>query len=332
MKNFCVTSYYSIGCTFLDWTIHWVSGQNKFYNIETGAGPLCNNPVKKLNAHGHNKNFISDSKEILRALDQFDNWSPCKLNSFYLSKPSMVISDLKDIDNINTYNQKQVKEYNNLLSVVEESQTPIIYSNLNEYSMTTSFYINYPRVIEKPNLLTGKIPRSQKKQLEDILKLFFGKDADSVWDLREKLALDIRPFECNQVNITANHYYIDSRELWFDLHNQLPSIIDYLKLTIDKDRFNHWLPIYYQWQNTQLDILRFGWSIEKIIDAIVNNRPLDLKKYNLDLYKEIVILHSLLYKYNLNIKGYGLEKFPDNTEQIHTLLEKSQHSCKKYWR
>jgi len=329
MKNFCVTSYNSIGCTFLDWTIHWVSGQDKFYNVETGVGALCNNPVEKLNAHGHNKNFITSSEEILRTVDQFDSWSPCKLNSFYLGCSMMTSDKLKDID---AYNQERIKEYNNLLSVVETNQVPIIYVDLNESLLALSFYVNYPRVIDKPNLLTGKIPASQKEVLTDILKTFFDKDADSIWELREKLALTLRPFYTDQINITANHFSIDYKELWFDLHNQLPSVLDHLELTINKDRFNQWLPIYYQWQNIQLDIIRFGWSIKKIVEAIVNNRPLDLKKYKLDLYKEIVILHVLLYGHDLNIKSYGLEKFPDNTEQIHTLLEKSQHSCEKYWR
>ena len=55
-KLICCTSNRSVGCTFLDWSIHFLSGQNKFFNVDQRAWiDLAKNPLDTLNAHGHKK-------------------------------------------------------------------------------------------------------------------------------------------------------------------------------------------------------------------------------------------------------------------------------------
>ena len=59
-KLVCCTSNYSVGCTFLDWSIHFLSGQDKFFSVDKNTWiDLINNPLNILNAHGHQKNHPS---------------------------------------------------------------------------------------------------------------------------------------------------------------------------------------------------------------------------------------------------------------------------------
>ena len=57
-----------------------------------------------------------------------------------------------------------------------------------------------------------------------------------------------------------------------------------------------------------------------IIESILKNNYIDLTKFNLDIVQEATIQHELLYKHNLNLKTWQLEKFMDS-KQLHSLLE-----------
>ena len=57
------------GCTFLDWSVLYLSGQTEFYSfLDQDYIPLTHNPVTPLNAHGHKKNhlcgFDRNSEEV----------------------------------------------------------------------------------------------------------------------------------------------------------------------------------------------------------------------------------------------------------------------------
>ena len=48
---------------------------------------------------------------------------------------------------------------------------------------------------------------------------------------------------------------------------------------------------------------------------------MDLTRFNLDIVRESTIQHVLIYKHGLTLKSWGLEKFPNNTQDLHLLLE-----------
>jgi hypothetical protein len=56
---------------------------------------------------------------------------------------------------------------------------------------------------------------------------------------------------------------------------------------------------------------------------------MSLERFNLDFYKEVIIQNALLYKQNLNLKNWQLEKFPANTQDLHKLLEPNIHQLIK---
>ena len=51
---------------------------------------------------------------------------------------------------------------------------------------------------------------------------------------------------------------------------------------------------------------------------------MDLTRLKLDIIQEAFIQHELIYKHNLNLKTWQLEKFT-NTQQLHNLLETNTH-------
>ena len=52
----------------------------------------------------------------------------------------------------------------------------------------------------------------------------------------------------------------------------------------------------------------------------------------MDLWQEAIVQHILIYKYNLNLKNWQLKKFPDNTQDLHKLLETNIHPTKILYR
>ena len=75
-----------MGCTFLDWSIHYLSGADKFYNLEHGSIPLTASPLSTgaaNNAHQHQKNHPIGIKETLKAIEQFSTVTDHDLLSMY---------------------------------------------------------------------------------------------------------------------------------------------------------------------------------------------------------------------------------------------------------
>ena len=151
----------------------------------------------------------------------------------------------------------------------------------------------------------------------------------NTWDKRELYALTFRPFEQQKVSdyysFVQPHFNLQTTDLWTSLHLTISNLMDYLELSVDKDRYEKWINVYDQWKKMLHDRLRFCWYFDEIIEAIIENRYIDLQSFELDIMRESAILHRLIYKHNLNLKSWQLEKFL-NTKQLHNLLEPNIHS------
>ena len=152
---------------------------------------------------------------------------------------------------------------------------------------------------------------------------------NNISDKREFIALNLRPHECVDQTLDADfsksHFYLDAQELWYNGEDVLTRVMEYLDIKIQDKRLISWVPIYKQWQQKQLDILKFSWNLSHICESIVKDYYYDLSDYNLDLWKEAIIQHEMIYKYGLNFKNWQLEKFPKNTRDLHVLLEPNIH-------
>jgi hypothetical protein len=174
----------------------------------------------------------------------------------------------------------------------------------------------------------------QDFNLKQFLKTYFDNSLNNfeknIWDLRELVALNFDYFKASNlylgnINRNINHLYIDSNDLWYNGEECLKRIFRYLDKDIESSQLISWRDVYKEWQNTQLKILQFNWYLPAIVDSIVHDYNFDLNFLNLTLLQEAVIQGHLIRYHNLNLKCYGLEKFPSNTRDLHLLLEENTH-------
>ena len=108
-----------------------------------------------------------------------------------------------------------------------------------------------------------------------------------------------------------------------DLPKVILEILDFTGSKLQQQRWNSWLSVYDQWRSRHDQ--SFSRNFNKIIDSIVNNRYMSLKRYNMNFYKEVLIQHALIFHHNLNLKTWQLSQFPENTQDLHALLEPNIH-------
>jgi hypothetical protein len=212
-----------------------------------------------------------------------------------------------------------------LVAVVESAEDPWYFLRKRAIDPTTAF--------QQIDVKTAEL--HQDSDLSNFLKIYFNESLEkfdkNLWDLRELISLNFEYFKTDRsyldlIDRSDNYLYVDSKELWYDGEQCLDRIFKYLDKKIVPERLAHWRNIYREWQHIQLKILKFNWYLPVIVDSIVHNYNFNLDFLDLNLMQEAVIQGHLIKNYHLNLKCYGLKKFPNNTKDLHLLLEESTHS------
>lgn len=325
----CVSSCAPVGGTFLDWSIHFLSGQNDFFSTTFGWIPLIKNPLTKSNAHGHLKNHPSGlhkTKNVI-ALLQAQN----KLTSFY--PINWDITQIATHLNINAKTMSpeqwksiqdyQLNDYNQLLQESYSQGAKVIFISLNE---NLPLYTKSARLLHRM-LFEDRRPESLEDQRKEYDQIFF-KDSKvqltNIWDIRERRALasNVIKYTPAKVDLSFKHYWLDAQNLWYNGEREIEKIMQWTELPMISERFDTWKTIYHDWQKIQIDAVQFQYNYKHIVESIVNNwsYPIDLT-----FDQEVVIQHCLIYQYGVNLKTWQLEKFPNNTKELHKLLEPNIH-------
>ena len=340
-KIFCVTSTRSIGGTFLDWSIHYLAGETQFYNSDLGWVELTSSPLTDINSHNHKKNHplgATATVNAIRSLSTIEGNETLSVYAFTVEREN--VADNLEINNEpasdNLIIEFQQKDYANLWDQCDANHVPIVYISFNSDPIFYQSIRVYDQWVPGTRLTETEL-RSKSEIRDNFLNTYFGNSRrewhrlglNSVWDNREFIALNIRPYSMIEidkfVNFSISHYYLDAKELYYNGKDTLINIMQYLDIEINEDRLTAWIPIYLEWQQKQSDILKFSWNIDHICNCIVNNKYYDISRYNLDLWHEAIIQHIMIYKYGLNFKTWNLEKFPNNTQDLYKLLEPNIH-------
>ena len=196
--------------------------------------------------------------------------------------------------------------------------------NLKMFANTTRYLGKMPfenRTAESIEEITDSVDRLF---FNDSIDTWNSLGLDTLWDKRERIALKQKLFDYDpiKVELDFDHYWVDVQNLWYNGEREIPKILAWLGLTLNPDKFKEWKPIYQKWQEIILDTLQFQYNHKHIVDSIVNNWS-----YAIDLTfeQEAFIQHCLIYQHNLNLKTWQLEKFPNNTQDLHKLLETNIH-------
>lgn len=342
-KIFAVSSYQSVGCTFLDWSIHYLSGQQQFYNVRQQWIPLSDNPVTPINAHGHLKNHprgLENTKQHIEILSSINGTcSIYPVGMSYIDAAEALGISLNASTSSEDFKKIVSMTKNNFVEILEyicQRNIDLIYVNL---VPEAALYCIESRstestVLKNPGKDTFYSKNDQQKEFEE---LFFKKSIDiwsdlkltDIWDRREHLALCTRPLtvDVSSGQLSSRHLRIDSRLWWTVGEKVITQVLDYLNMPMDESRLSHWRSVYQEWQKPQLKSLDFVFNCQHIVDSIVNNWY-----YNIDLTfeQEVVVQHCLIYQHNLNLKTWQLSKFPNNTQDLHKLLEPNIHPLTPY--
>jgi len=182
--------------------------------------------------------------------------------------------------------------------------------------------------------LERRFPNSGLSRQQLWWKAFFTDQpvSNELWDLREHMALNIRPLDQPSLPPISkwdfDHFYIDCLQWWFMGERVIQDCMAWLGFTIDQQRLQSWLGIYQRWQKMLEPNIKFVLDADNIVKAVVNGEYRQLP--HLTLFQEAIIQHFLIYRYNLNLRNWQLNYFPDNTQQLHQLLETNIHPVVPY--
>ena len=341
MKIACVTSISSVGCTFVDWSLHFLSNRQRYFRAKTNTViPLSANPVTTVNAHGHRRNHPAGCADTVRYIKSFQEQKEVNFCSMYpqlmhadiaAKHLNLNISQLSDSDCWAKVVQYQTDDYQELLNQCHYQNVQTVYiapdSRFKLYFLNSRQLDRFVTSSRQPTDISELTQELQNVFFQHSMQNWQNQGLVNIWDVRERMALDSRPFELGtdsmKINLSMPHLWINSIELWNNGEEIMQSIMSYLDLSIVAKQRTLWLPIYKMWRTIQQNHLKFAYQFDHIIDSIINNYYYKLD--NLTFEQEIAIQHALIYQHNLNLKTWQLSQFPCNTQDIHKLLEPNTH-------
>jgi hypothetical protein len=303
-----------VGGTFLTWTLYYLSGQNEYYSSRLNKRiNLIDNPLTKSNAHSFLSNHPISSDDFNNnfenLLKNFNHFNVLYFHNFSDCDRSKDGTTAKAIDTVAKHCKKIIQ-----LSISKKNSLYHCTYNKRHISTTAGQHKNHQQFIQT------YFKHSNEK--------WNNLNLTDTWDSREFLALNIRPDNTVRISdihdFKFDHYYLDAMDLWTMFDQTVKKLFKYLELTVDDTRWDIWLRIYNEWKKIHYQAMQFDLYFDKILDYILAGKNFDLLQFELDIVQESAIQHTLIYKHNLNLKTWQLEKF-QSTQQLHSLLEPNTH-------
>jgi hypothetical protein len=315
----------SVGGTFLSWSLHYLAGHEKYFAaISKTWEPVCSNPLTTDNAHKFKPNQPIDNDSFNFIYNQLVNCNTHDFHTIYFHNFKYTTE---------SYNQNLKESIDQLINA--SSKIIRLTTNKKHFLYNTKYN---SRTIPLPKWCNeNETSKSHDEIWQDYINYFFKHDIEhwqklqlnEIWDLREFLALNIRPEKyltiTPNINLNYSHYSIDSFELYNTFDSTLINdLFNFLEIPINLDKKMHWESVYQSWRKIHMQSMLFVWYFDEIIDSVINGYKMDLQRFNLDIIQEAAIQHSLIYNHNLNLKTWQLKKFI-STDQLHQLLEPNTH-------
>lgn len=316
----------SVGGTFLTWSLHYLAGHEKYYHVASNSWVnVPANPLTDKNSHGFKAN------------------QPISADAFNLIHPKLINTPTDNFHTIyfHNFSGSSVSADDNIKKAIFNlacNRTIVLSLDYKHRLYARSYKMRADAVRSWHDPLK-KITNS-KEAFDDLISYFFQESLDTwnklslteIWDQREFLALNLST-DSNvsivpNVDLSQEIYVLDTMELWNTFDVTVDNLFKYLDIDINEDRRVLWNIVYNKWRKIHYNKMLFVWNFDKIIDYIIKGNNLDLTRFNLDIVQEAAIQHELIYKHNLNLKTWQLEKFT-NTKQLHQLLEPNIHNLSK---
>lgn len=312
------------GWHFFDWSLQYLSGKERYYKFASQQWvPISNDPTLSVTAHNHQINYVYNIQQLEDFNSQVNklNDAPVVLQNginFHTLNKNCNPRDLT-VEQRQELDQKVIYEITQLANRASELGFRLI-------TLTWSpehRYIPVYQIRQAHRYDTGQIMESDCV-LDNWLETFFPGSANyfdsTLWDRRELAAVNMRIDNTHNTKIDFIRQQIPkiklytTQEFWYNA--------DHI-FNCNNIQFENWKQVYNKWQ--KIHDIQLSVDYEKILDAIVTGKSLDMTRYNLNFLKEAFIQHGLIYRYNLNLKNWKLEHFPNDTLQLHQLLEHNIH-------
>lgn len=307
---------FNLGSVFLIWSIHHLTSQKKYYlqknkSIEEiPSNPLLNGTAHRMSPN-HSKS-IKTCEDIIKLLRFNENLNHLKYTPLANS-----------IEEYHEYNKK-------FHASMIKHNVKVINISCQGLQHLIGFLRFHREVVDwQKDMDTVKEHcRHYWPHFFDNTEIYNDK-LDSWHDVREGIAFNVRPYDFWKSftgrNTHENIYHCRFEDLLLDGKGTFVKILDFLELNYNKELFNDWCQIHDKWSSNLKNYVYFCNDIEKIVENIISNKPMDLTKYRMDVLKEGVLLHFLMFKHDLNLNT-PVEKLPTDSQKIFKLLEKNQRT------
>ena len=341
---FLLFPYHNTGGHFIIWSLYFLSGQTQCLVDDNQIIDCVVNPDTTAKNFHQQKVLMSwgfeETKQKYSEALNLKSELPVVYFYINLLSANQALQELFAISiTESTAAQRQLandyifEDTKKLVDWVQYHNLPLIQTeyNLNDL-LNITYNDRYPL-----DVTTGASVSSIDAHWEIYEKTFFAGTDDkfngTTWDKREKLALisyDYTPNSllcCSAINKKLPHLLYTTDDVWNNLFAVINEILHFIDVPIRSTQIEQWQLTYNNWRLKHDQY--FSRHFDRIINAIVHNEYLSLARFNLDFYKEVLIQNALLYKHNLNLKNWQLEKFPANTQDLHKLLEPNIHQLIK---
>lgn len=325
-------TYHNAGGHFLDWSIRYVCGQ---INHDTdGVHQL----LKHRNWHHHDRIVTRGFDKLKLAVQRFNQESTQEFENICV-RPLAFADTVQGLHGVDLFESSHEQRNEAIAQVQQDlgqllrwAQHQHLVPVIVDYHEPDLYSISYNN--RQPADLKEQHLQDQQQRFDQILDFFYCDTRaefkeDTVWDRREMLALIWQPDQRWPPELKGHydqnlaHLYYNTDDLWNNFPAVLQEICVVRELDLLPDRFHTWQEIYQQWREVHDPY--FGRHLDRIIDAIVHNKYVSLHRFNLNFWHEVLIQNQLIRKHNRNLRTWQLEKFPNNTQDLHQLLEPNSH-------
>ena len=323
----CLTSFTTLGCTFLEWSVNWLSGHERYWSdLENKWIELTKNPIEIINAHGHRKNHPSNVEEWIKMTEKFNALSKNTQLLTYYGWNAAGPFGQKCFDGICDLLQKKTKII-------------LLHDSLGKFQVRH----RHTDSSNKGRQLDGSSHNSRQFRDEEIkkeiiTKLFTTPDLKSklksVGEQRDFFTWNMKYFkyvynkyEDSIIRLSSpNFLLLDQRLLIMDGEAALRNVFTFLKTKIVERKVASWLKVYKKWQKIVRPEFLLHENMSNIIKCIKNGVSHSLVPYELDTFKEALIQYNLIKEYNDILLVKKLDKFPENTIELTGYLKSKKLS------
>jgi len=317
-KIFSITNdQFNLGNVFLIWSVHYLSGGDDYYDVRIQAKrSIPDNPLLKgITAHKMKPNFVRTIDSFLDVIDQIPNAHTLNHIKFNITARSLEqhhktnheLQILSSSKGIKCINMTCVHDQHLVGFLRHDREQPQWQKDMDTVSEHCEHY--WPHFFDNASIF------------QDRLKTWH--------DIRENIAFNIRLNDFWQhlpLRTDMELVYHCQYNNWVkDGLREIKKVIKFLGLECREDRVDKWCEIHAVWRQSHIPYLDFCNDLHRIIECVVKKRSMDLTKYKLDVLKEAVILHLLMFKHNLNLK-MPVDHLPGDTRLIFSLLEENQRT------